>query len=239
MAGSNNSSNSIYVSITRLSQAQELQSGDLIPVATATQGIQTIDFGNLNVVRTDLYGNATVLGDLTGNNMFLTTTQANSMSATSFASQGRLGSNLNTGYYNYFTVNGGIITSGAYVSYGSPDYLNVLTYLNTLTTYQSNFYSLYFDLAGQVILNSGNTSVLVDNITLPIGLTYGNFSSQPWASISLTPYGSIPGLSAAPYLYITGVGVGSTGGNTLQFTINSSIPFSFGVPVGYRILKEY
>ena len=63
--------NSNYTNIANLPKAQLAVDSDLLILQT-TNGTQTIPFNEFNVVRTDLYGNATVVGDLTGNNAIYT-----------------------------------------------------------------------------------------------------------------------------------------------------------------------
>ena len=154
-----NSSNSNYVNISNLPQTQVAVGGDLLVLQTEN-GTQTIDFGNFNVVRTDVAGNATVVGEITGTNAFFNNVAAStSISAVNFASQGARGFNAVSNFYNRFTVNGGLCTSATYVSNGSPDFVNITrTILPNLTSWLSTVFTVYLDRAGVVNLAAGQSS---------------------------------------------------------------------------------
>jgi len=154
-----NSSNSNFVNISNLPQTQVAVGGDLLVLQTEN-GTQTIDFGNFNVVRTDVAGNATVVGEMTGTNAFFNNVAAStSISAVNFASQGARGFNAVSNFYNRFTVNGGLCTSATYVSNGSPDFVNITrTILPNLTSWLSTVFTVYLDRTGVVTLAPGQNS---------------------------------------------------------------------------------
>jgi hypothetical protein len=154
-----NSSNSNFVNISNLPQTQVAVGGDLLVLQTEN-GTQTIDFGNFNVVRTDVAGNATVVGEITGTNAFFNNVAAStSISAVNFASQGARGFNAVSNFYNRFTVNGGLCTSATYVSNGSPDFVNITgTILPNLTSWLSTVFTVYLDITGVVRLAAGQDS---------------------------------------------------------------------------------
>jgi hypothetical protein len=118
-----NKSNSIYVNIGNLPQAQEAVDGDLVILQTQN-GTQTIPFQNFNVVRTDIAGNATVTGDLTGNGFTITSLNSQSISGAAFFSNGVQGTSTPLAptptYNNFFSVVNGLVTSASYVLSGSP-----------------------------------------------------------------------------------------------------------------------
>jgi len=155
-----NSSNSNYVNISNLPQAQLAVGGDLLVLQTEG-GTQAIDFGSFNVVRTDAAGNATVVGEMTGTNAFFNNVAAStSISAVNFSSQGARGFNAVSSFYNRFTVNGGLVTSATYVSDGSPDYRSITgTILPNLTSWLSSIFSVYLDAIGPANLAPGQESV--------------------------------------------------------------------------------
>jgi hypothetical protein len=78
------------VSVNELPRTQLLQDNDLIIVQTEN-GTQTITFENLNIVKTDLYKNASVqsdldvVGDLRASTLFVNHLCANDVSSESFA----------------------------------------------------------------------------------------------------------------------------------------------------------
>jgi len=155
-----NSSNSNYVNISNLPQAQLAVGGDLLVLQTEG-GTQAIDFSNFNVVRTDAAGNATVVGEMTGTNAFFNNVAAStSISAVNFSSQGARGFNAVSSFYNRFTVNGGLVTSATYVSNGSPDYRSITgTILPNLTSWLSTVFNVYLDAKGDAGLAPGQEFV--------------------------------------------------------------------------------
>jgi len=213
-----NSSNSNFVNISNLPQTQVAVGGDLLVLQTEN-GTQTIDFGNFNVVRTDVAGNATVVGEITGTNAFFNNVAAStSISAVNFASQGARGFNAVSNFYNRFTVNGGLCTSATYVSNGSPDFVNITrTILPNLTSWLSTVFTVYLDRTGVVTLAPGQNS-------------FG-------ASLNTSPYINIDTSITNRHFYVTTqqrissvpwVDNFSWNNNLLQFTVYLGYPAPAG-----------
>ena len=140
-----NKSNSIYVNIGNLPQAQEAVDGDLVILQTQN-GTQTIPFQNFNVVRTDIAGNATVTGNLTGNGFTITSLNSQSVSGATFFSNGIQGTTT------------------------SPDYTSITQiFVPAVTAYQSTIYKKIIDLYSSTQF-SNNTPQ-----TISIGSFFTNY----------------------------------------------------------------
>jgi hypothetical protein len=124
-----NSSSNSGTNISNLPQAPVVADTDLFLIQTAL-GTQSIPFQNLNVVKTDISGNATVIGDLSGNNAVLKDIQTPSLSATLYAVPGGDGKSYPLDYYDALQVQSGLILSATPTS---KDYLNNPIY-NNLTS---------------------------------------------------------------------------------------------------------
>lgn len=193
-----NSTDANYVNISSLPKSQVAADPDLIILQTDS-GTKTIEFSDFNVVRTDAEGNATVVGNLTGNDVDLNNGLfSSSVSSVNFFSQGRQGINGLSDYYNRFTINSGLVTSATFVNNNSPDYRAITgTILPNLTSWLTSIYRIYIDVIGSVTLGPGaeffNDSL---NTTPYINMAAANFqnahfnvtttqriSSTPWVEI--------------------------------------------------------
>lgn len=136
-----NPTNSTTVSILNLPQAQLATPTDYLVLQT-TNGTQIIQFQNFNVVQTDIYGNATVTGNLSGGNAtFVGGINTVTLTASQYYTNGGQRGwtdpapiNLtNPNYYDSFTIVNGLVISA--VQTGS-DYTNnpIYTTLNTQIT---------------------------------------------------------------------------------------------------------
>jgi hypothetical protein len=180
-----NSSNSTSVSILSLPTAQLATATDYLILQT-TNGTQIIPFGNFNVVRTDINGNATVTGDISGTNAYFTGNMGVfSLTASSLYSSNptygvdagwtdlapKLGVNSNN-YYDSFTVVNGLIISATPTSV---DYINnpIYTSLNVQLTalsaqtvgYGGTVYSALTSLSSTTSTNLYNTSAALTTQT--------------------------------------------------------------------------
>jgi len=104
------STNSNSVNINNLPKAQLAVDTDLLILQT-TNGTQAIPFSDLNVVRTDINGNATVVGNLTGNAVQFSDVTVRSLTASSINVPGAAGISQPADYYNYLTIQNGIVTA--------------------------------------------------------------------------------------------------------------------------------
>lgn len=127
--------NSTTVSLLDLPVAQLATAKDYLILQTAN-GTQIIPFGYFNVVHTDIAGNATVVGDLTGNNAtFFGNVAVITLSASSLVSSyGRPGWTdmapicAGNNFYDSFTIQNGLIVSATPTIY---DYKNNPIYITT------------------------------------------------------------------------------------------------------------
>jgi len=136
-----NLTNSTPVNITNLPKAQLAANSDYFILQT-NNGTQIISFSALNVIKTDINGNATVVGSLTGNSAQFTNTRFVSISSSQYCtSNGKLGitTPLNTStrdYYDSFTIQNGLITSAVPTSVDykqNPIYLSLFTQLTAVS----------------------------------------------------------------------------------------------------------
>jgi hypothetical protein len=140
-----NPTNSTTVNILNLPQAQLATPVDYLVLQT-TNGTQIISFNNFNVVKTDIYGNATVVGDLTGNNAtFIGGINTITLTASKYYTNGGQQGWTDTApiylnsnnYYDSFTIANGLIVSATptILDYtGNPIYTTLNTKLTSLST---------------------------------------------------------------------------------------------------------
>lgn len=231
----NNSSNSNYVNISNLPQTQEAVDSDLLILQTEN-GTQTITFNNFNVVKTDPVGNATILGGVTGNQaQFSTLSSVNYVKAPVFFSDNNQGYTALNGFYNRFTLNGGLVTSAVYLARSDDDY-NYITQavLPALTTWQNGYYTRTIDKLGQ-----GNANPNTDRVNITIG---GFFNDYPFISPSqIKPWHILITtdnvLSAYPY--IPANSITNNGTNGLTFEVRFSTFVIPSVNVFTRVLVTY
>lgn len=228
----NNSSNSNYVNISNLPQTQEAVDSDLLILQTEN-GTQTITFNNFNVVKTDAVGNATVVGGVTGNQaQFSTISATNYITSPLFYANKTEGYTGLNGFYNRFTLNGGLVTSATYIGRADDDY-NYLTqtFVPGTTAWQNGIYTRTIDRVGETGANPNSSSV---NITIP-----GFFNEYSFATnqirpchISVTVNGP---LSCFPYV----TNVQNDGANGLLFTVNFPVRNTGNLTVQGRVLLTY
>lgn len=233
MIMANNSSNSNYVNISNLPQTQEAVSSDLLILQTEN-GTQTITFDNLNVVKTDAVGNATIVGGVTGNQaQFSTLSSTNYVTSPLYYSNNTAGYTGLNGFYNRFTLNGGLVTSATYIARADDDYNYITqTFVPGTTAWQNGIYTRTIDRVGQAGANPNSDSV---NIT--IGSFFNDF---PFISVSqVKPYHisiSVNGpLSCFPYVN----NIQNDGANGLLFTVNFPTRNVPNLTVNGRVLITY
>jgi hypothetical protein len=139
-----NPTNSTTVSILNLPQAQLATPTDYLVIQT-TNGTQIISFNTLNVVKTDINGNATVIGDLSGNNAtFIGGINTITLTASKYFTNGgqqgwtdtaplKLTSN---NFYDSFTIVNGLVVSATPTSAdysGNPIYTTLNTQFTSLS----------------------------------------------------------------------------------------------------------
>lgn len=171
-----NPSNSNAINISGLPQAQLIVNGDLLIVETPF-GTQTVDFENFNVVKTDILGNATLLGNLTGNDALLANVRVTSLTAGSISTSQGQGINGANDYYNRFTIEDGIILSASVNTLSDPIYTTITqTNIPQLSSYLA---SLFRRVADQTILVNFPRFSTSQVITF-----YDFFAAFPWLTLS-------------------------------------------------------
>ena len=156
----NNSSNSNFVSIQSLPQAQIALDTDLLILQTQN-GTQTITFDNFNVVKTDINGNVVLPAALTGNESIFATVQSQVVSGAAFYSEGIPGTNRVNNYANRLEITNGITTSASY-AIGSPEYVSLYNLIQSVSAI-GNIYERW----GFATINGGLSSQLIYLTDIP------------------------------------------------------------------------
>jgi hypothetical protein len=180
------STNSNSVNISNLPKAQLAAPTDLLLLQT-TNGTQVIPFQNFNVVQTDVYGNANVIGSLSGNAATFTSVNCTSLTASNISTAFGPGITQAFGAANFFTIQNGIILSAASIVNIDPVYQQLYnTDIPNLITQYTSAFRATADVQGQTVV--GSTNSVIQNLT-SIGVAIGSFFSRyPFISISqLTP----------------------------------------------------
>jgi len=137
-----NPTNSTSVNITSLPKAQLAVPTDYLILQT-NNGSQIVSFSSFNVVKTDINGNATIVGSVTGNAAQFTNTRVASISSSRYCtSNGTPGITLpvipGREYYDSFTIVNGLITSAVPTSVDylrNPIYTSLYTQLTAASAY--------------------------------------------------------------------------------------------------------
>ena len=233
--------NSTTVSILNLPQAQLATATDYIVMQT-TNGTQIIPFRNFNVVKTDINGNATVVGGLSGNNATFvgginTVTLTASQYYTNGGQQGYNPPVPGVNYYDSLTIANGLVISAVPTSVNyanNPLYLSLFT---QLTAVSAKVTKSIFDsvvAGGITIAANASPTYSTGNITgIPAGVT----------SLAVTDFIITPGngstistsLTCVPYI----ASVGSITSGTAIVTLNAGGSMPISITYGVRCLKTY
>lgn len=189
------------VNLSNLPQSEEAQDTDFIILQTIN-GTQIIPFGNFNVVKTDISGNATVTGNLTGENIIVSNINTQSLSSNSFTINGVPGVTVSNSYYNDFTITNGLVTSARYVSQSDPDYVYLVgTYIPTTLNALITAYKRVYD--------STQTASVASTPATSVNLILNNF---------FVNYPAIVATNLTPANFIITPGIGNT-------TVVSTLPY--------------
>lgn len=220
-----------------------VNNGDLL-VIQSSNFTKTIDFENLNVVKTDANKNATVFGDLTGSDTFFTKVSATTLISSKNYSLGSLsGVWARSGSYNKLTVNGGLITS-AFSAVGSLEFKTLTgTILPALTAYQNSLYKYIVDVSfndvGGLVSNP-NPFIILQGTDSRKCVVSGFFIKYPRVNVAdLKSYHFffIPqnALSGAPYAADISRDVRGANFDNLVFTVNVGYRVRYDTPLYWRI----
>jgi hypothetical protein len=220
-----------------------VNNGDLL-VIQSSNFTKTIDFENLNVVKTDANKNATVFGDLTGSDTFFTKVSATTLISSKNYSLGSLsGVWAGSGSYNKLTVNGGLITS-AFSAVGSLEFKTLTgTILPALTTYQNSLYKYIVDVSfndvGGLVSNP-NPFIILQSTDSRKCVVSGFFIKYPRVNVAdLKPYHFFftpqNALSGAPYAADISRDVRGANFDNLVFIVNAGYRVRYDTPLYWRI----
>ncbi|NBP00767.1 MAG: hypothetical protein EBU90_11670 [Proteobacteria bacterium] len=208
-----NSSNSTFVNIKDLPQAQLALNPDLIIIETQN-GTEAITFENLNVVKTDIDNNTTLPGELTGSSSTFNDVNTDSLTVGAIYTNGSTGYTQAMSYSNRIQTTNGVVTSADYV-YGSPEYITLYNLYKSLSSNSSANYKKVFEASSNTSISlnkNGSLDCIVNNFPsdtngADIGFNIFNNISQ-YISFNLLPLNgstsfpyvsSLPALSAVSY----------------------------------------
>lgn len=176
-----NPSNSNAINIVNLPKAQLAVASDYIILQT-NNGTQKINFNDFNVVRTDINGNATVIGDISGNASYFSTANILDITAKNYHTTAGQGINGVNGFYNRFTMQDGIILSANQNTFQDPVYLQITNFVIPATISQiTSSFKQIIDEQGTATLQAGFSSWTV---TVNGFFPYGSINSVN----SITPH---------------------------------------------------
>lgn len=204
--------------IANLPQSQLAVGTDLLILQTSA-GTSVITFDNFNAVKTDVYGNATVTGNLTAGNSTFNSVNTVSITAFDYATAYGSGTTLANDYYDSFTIQNGIVLSATLTSL---NYSNNPIYTNSMSNLTAVSATVYVALSG-VSAQISALSTLV-------------------ATTSATLYSDMQGLtSAATFNSVLSAGTGITlTENDAANALTVAAPYAasayvvFGIPSGYK-----
>jgi hypothetical protein len=232
-----NTSNSNYVNISNLPRVQEALDTDLLILQTEN-GTQTISFGDLNTVKTDAAGNATVVGGLTGNSAVFSSISASGYisSVNYYSGNGAKGIYAANGFYNRFTINAGLVTS-ADINIGSPEYVAITTnILPNLTAWQDTQYRRIIDYTGSATILANNTYNAIE--VANFYLSYPQIGSSSLKSTDFF-FTATSRLSSVPYLTNLNDDNFRTSTNNLYFRLNLGYAVPVNTVINWRLLYTY
>jgi len=248
--------NSNITSITNLPQAQLAVGNDLLLLQT-TNGTQTISFNNFNVVKTDVAGNATVVGTITGNSASFNNLAVKSLTASAIATPAGPAVTLPTGFYNQFTIQNGLILSATSNIFSDPVYTQL--YNNDIPNYVTGLLktkgaSTVIEKFGTVLIPAGAISynVVVDsffaaapnNLIGPGNITPAHFNlASDFVPTTVSVMSANSAVITIPYAVTPVIQPGtiatgsSSDGSTsaLLFTITLGAPQTIDVNVYWKL----
>lgn len=224
-----NPTNSTTVNIRNLPTSQLAVDSDYFILQT-NNGTQIISFKDLNVVKTDINGNATVIGTLTGGNAIFTGSLITpSISASQFTTTGgRTGFTPpfpSHDYYDSFTIVNGLVVSATRAISdftGNPIYTSLYTQLTAASANNAarSNRNIYDDFATVVINSNNNSNTGLTFSNIPAAITTAprpaNFTVMPTniASLSTVPFISNISLNSGVVKYDLNVGQTLPGGGS-------------------------
>jgi hypothetical protein len=219
-----NPSNSNAINVVNLPSAQLAVAGDYLILQT-NNGTQKINFNDFNVVRTDILGNATVIGNLTGNDVVVDNVVTANITASNFFTTNGQGINGSNGFYDRFTIQDGLILSADLNTRNNPVYTEITqTILPAATASLANlFFKIYdYSSSATIIAGSNATSTIAINqffTNYPITITQitrDKFTVVPTVG-TLTQVPTITNIQQIGQNLQFQIAVGSNVANNVQF----------------------
>lgn len=241
--------NSNGLNITDLPQAQLASDLDLLILETQN-GTQTIQFNNFNVVRTDVAGNATVVGDISGNNAIYGDVRTGVLRSGIIYSNNEQGVTKSNAYQNILKTTNGIIVSSDYVI-GSPEYIELRNLYNSLSGNSSQDYKKVYEYNGIAEITADQIDSSIINIGqfprasngISVGSLIGNnvnyasfFTLTPFARNGFATSSVSPALGSFTYNPGSGNGDDFILVNVRLSEVNSRTVSTF---IGVRLLFFY
>jgi len=171
--------NKDIIDTRRFADAKLAQSDDILILQTPI-GTKKIKFNDFNVVRTDIDGNTVLRGSLTGNDAILINLQVASITATNFLTQTSTGVSVSNGYYDRFTINGGLVTAVTSQTGQNSVYTAVTNSVmpGVSTNFMRYIRNIQEYIKGPYTFNGGVT-VVQDSITINSIFRSVNFNNTP------------------------------------------------------------
>jgi hypothetical protein len=227
-----NPSNSNAINIVNLPDAQLAVAGDYLILQT-DNGTQKINFNNFNVVRTDIFGNATVIGNLTGNDILVDNVVTANLTATNFFTTKGQGINGNNGFYDRFTIQDGLILSADLNTRNNPVYTEITqTFVPATTAQLANIFSRIYDYSNTAVIPTGsNTTSLIT-----INQFFANYPITI-SQITRDKFTVVPQVGTLTQVP-TIVNINQVGQN-LQFQISVGSNVAANITFNWRLLVTY
>jgi hypothetical protein len=227
-----NPSNSNAINIVNLPDAQLAVAGDYLILQT-DNGTQKINFNDFNVVRTDIFGNATVIGNLTGNDILVDNVVTANLTATNFFTTKGQGINGNNGFYDRFTIQDGLILSANLNTKNNPVYTEITqTFVPATTAQLANIFSRIYDYSNTAVIPTGsNTTSLIT-----INQFFANYPITI-SQITRDKFTVVPQVGTLTQVP-TIVNINQVGQN-LQFQISVGSNVAANITFNWRLLVTY
>lgn len=234
-----NPTNSTAINIRNLPVSQLAVSTDSLILQT-TNGTQTIPFANFNVVKTDINGNATVTGTLTGGDAIFTGgVRITSLSASSIWASGSnsgYGVSLPYNYYDSFTIQNGLIVSASQTSndyINNPIYSSLFTQLTTTSANITSTTQTQIQALTSIQSNTLTTSLTTITASNQIQIQTLSAATQTQLQTLSGIYGAqIQQLTASNFIYDGFVSTSIAAGN-LSGLISYTNFFANGYPTAF------
>lgn len=227
-----NPSNSNAINIVNLPSAQLAVPGDYLILQT-NNGTQKINFNDFNVVRTDIFGNATVIGNLTGNDVIVDNVVTANITASNFFTTGGQGINGSNGFYDRFTIQDGLILSADLNTKNNPVYTEITqTILPAATASLATIFSKIYDYSSTATIVAGSnitTAITINQFFNNYPITITQITRDKFTIVpQVGTLAQVPTVSNIQQI-----------GQNLQFQIAVGTNLASNVTFNWRLLVTY